>query len=197
LSFITATDQAKFEQLFKSAAGGNQALDGDKARDLLLRSKLPGSALSQIWILSDTTKSGQLLFPEFALAMYLCNLKLTGQELPAALPDRMKNEVSSMVDIISSGIPDDKPSSAPVRSNIPNFDAPLRQNAEAAVGDIQYIEVFAEAPGKTAVAELVGSSAVAVRRVESPLPVVVVTDQGNRLAAARKERAAEELVEMN
>lgn len=129
MSFITATDQAKFEQLFKSAAGGNQALDGDKARDLLLRSKLPGSALSQIWILSDTTKSGQLLFPEFALAMYLCNLKLTGQELPAALPDRMKNEVSSMVDIISFGIPDDKPSSAPVRSNIPNFDAPLRQNA--------------------------------------------------------------------
>jgi hypothetical protein len=58
------------------------------------------------------------------------------------------------------------------------------QSAEAAVGDIQYIEVFAEAPGKTAVAELVGSSAVAVRRVESPLPVVVVTDQGNRLAAA-------------
>ncbi|KAL9105884.1 MAG: hypothetical protein Q9227_008995 [Pyrenula ochraceoflavens] len=28
LSFITATDQAKFEQLFKSAVGDNQALDG-------------------------------------------------------------------------------------------------------------------------------------------------------------------------
>jgi len=49
LSFITAQDQAKFEQLFKSAVGDGQALSGDKAKDLLLRSKLPGDALSQIW----------------------------------------------------------------------------------------------------------------------------------------------------
>ncbi|KIW62064.1 hypothetical protein PV05_02115 [Exophiala xenobiotica] len=128
LSFITATDQAKFEQLFKSAVGDEQALSGEKARDLLLRSKLPGSALSQIWILSDTTKSGQLLFPEFALAMYLCNLKLTGKDLPTALPEKVKNEVSSMVDIISFGVPDEKPLPTP-RANMPDFDAPMRQNA--------------------------------------------------------------------
>ncbi|KAI1623094.1 hypothetical protein EDD37DRAFT_633809 [Exophiala viscosa] len=128
LSFITATDQAKFEQLFKSAVGDNQAISGEKARDLLLRSKLPGSALSQIWILSDTTKSGQLLFPEFALAMYLCNLSLTGQSLPPVLPEKIKNEVSSMVDIISFGVPDEGPVSQS-RTNAPDFDAPLRQNA--------------------------------------------------------------------
>ena len=128
LSFITATDQAKFEQLFKSAVGDSKTLSGEKARDLLLRSKLPGSDLSKIWILSDTTKAGQLLFPEFALAMYLCNLKLTGKELPAVLPEKIKNEVSSMVDIISFAVEDDK-SSAPLRTNVPNFDAPLRQNA--------------------------------------------------------------------
>ena len=127
LSFITATDQAKFETLFKSAVGDGQALDGEKARDLLMRSKLPGSALSQIWVLSDTTKSGQLLFPEFALAMYLCNLKLVGKELPSSLPERIRNEVSSMVDIISFGVPDDRAQSAP-STNVPNFDAPLRQN---------------------------------------------------------------------
>lgn len=49
LSFITAQDQAKFEQLFKSAVGDDQTMDGDKARDLLMRSKLPGSELSRIW----------------------------------------------------------------------------------------------------------------------------------------------------
>lgn len=49
LSFITAQDQAKFEQLFKSAVGNGQALSGDQARDLLMRSKLPGDALSHIW----------------------------------------------------------------------------------------------------------------------------------------------------
>ena len=74
-----------------------------------------------IRILSDTTKSGQLLFPEFALAMYLCNLRIVGKELPNGLPDHIKNEVSSMVDIISFGIPDDAPAPS-VRSNVPNFD---------------------------------------------------------------------------
>lgn len=49
LSFITAQDQAKFETLFKSAAGTEQTLSGDKSRDLLLRSKLDGNSLSQIW----------------------------------------------------------------------------------------------------------------------------------------------------
>ncbi|KAI9795896.1 MAG: actin organization and endocytosis protein [Piccolia ochrophora] len=128
LSFITSQDQAKFEQLFKSAVGDGQALSGDKSRDLLLRSKLPGDILSQIWTLSDTTKSGQLLFPEFALAMYLCNLRLVGKDLPPSLPERLANEVSSMVDIISFGIPDDAPRPPP-RSNAPSFDPPLRQNA--------------------------------------------------------------------
>lgn len=49
LSFITAQDQAKFEQLFKSAVGNAQALSGEQARDLLMRSKLSGDALSHIW----------------------------------------------------------------------------------------------------------------------------------------------------
>lgn len=72
-------------------------------------------------VLSDTTKSGKLLFPEFALAMYLCNLRLVGKELPRTLPEKVANEVSSMVDIISFGVPDNRPQSAP-RSNAPNFD---------------------------------------------------------------------------
>jgi actin cytoskeleton-regulatory complex protein PAN1 len=80
--------------------------------------------------LSDTTKSGQLLFPEFALAMYLCNLKIVGKDLPAKLPERIQNEVSSMVDIISFGVPDDKPL-PPIRSNAPNFDEPLRQSTQS------------------------------------------------------------------
>ncbi|KAI9781940.1 MAG: actin organization and endocytosis protein [Geoglossum umbratile] len=127
LSFITAQDQAKFEQLFKSAVGEGQALLGDQAREILLRSELDGDILSQIWTLSDTTKSGQLLFPEFALAMYLCNIRLVGKELPAALPEKIKNEVSSMVDIISFGVPDDAPQ-PPRRTNAPSFDPPLREN---------------------------------------------------------------------
>jgi len=36
--------------------------------------------------------------------MYLCSLKLTGSSLPPALPVGLKNEVSAMIDIITSGI---------------------------------------------------------------------------------------------
>lgn len=54
--------------------------------------------------------------------MYLCNLKLVGKELPQTLPEKMANEVSSMVDIISFGVPDEGPQ-PPVRTNAPNFDA--------------------------------------------------------------------------
>ncbi len=50
LSFITAPDQAKFETLFKSAVGdGQTTMPGEKARDLLLRSRLDGDSLSHIW----------------------------------------------------------------------------------------------------------------------------------------------------
>ncbi|KAI5287726.1 actin organization and endocytosis protein, partial [Ascosphaera aggregata] len=125
LSFITAADQAKFEQLFRSAVGNGQALEGEKAKDLLLRSRLPGHDLAKIWVLADTTKSGRLLFPEFALAMYLCNLRLTDRELPTKLPERIANEVSSMVDIISFSVPDSAPppptTTATLPTNVPDF----------------------------------------------------------------------------
>ena len=60
--------------------------------------------------------------------MYLCNLKLVGKDLPASLPERIQNEVLSMVDIISFGVPDDRPQAVP-RSNAPNFDAPFQQSS--------------------------------------------------------------------
>ncbi|KAJ4304095.1 actin organization and endocytosis protein [Collariella sp. IMI 366227] len=127
LSFITAQDQAKFETLFKSAVGdGQTTMSGEKARDLLLRSRLDGDSLSQIWTLADTTRSGQLHFPEFALAMYLCNLKLTGKSLPPALPENVKNEVSSMVDIINFSIAEDSGPGPSPATNAPDFG--VRQN---------------------------------------------------------------------
>lgn len=69
--------------------------------------------------LSDTTRAGQLHFPEFALAMYLCNLKLTGKQIPSDLPINIKNEVSSMVDIINFGIAEE--GNTAMNSNAPNF----------------------------------------------------------------------------
>ena len=64
--------------------------------------------------------------------MYLCNLKLVGKDLPQSLPERIMNEVSSMVDIISFGVPDDRPV-APPRSNAPNFNAPASANSASVI----------------------------------------------------------------
>ena len=50
--------------------------------------------------------------------MYLCNLRLVGKQLPQTLPEHIRNEVSSMVDIINFGVADD---SAPQQTNIPDF----------------------------------------------------------------------------
>lgn len=58
--------------------------------------------------------------------MYLCNLKLVGKPLPSVLPEHIKNEVSSMVDIINFGVAEDFPEPTP-KSNAPDFS--LRQNA--------------------------------------------------------------------
>jgi hypothetical protein len=82
--------------------------------------------LTRARTLADTTRSGQLHFPEFALAMYLCNLKLTGKALPPALPDNIKNEVSSMVDIINFSIAEESGPSSATSTNAPDFG--VRQN---------------------------------------------------------------------
>ncbi|CAG8433988.1 2566_t:CDS:10 [Diversispora eburnea] len=92
LSFITATDQSKFEQLFLENTAGRKYLTGDVASRILTHSKLSTDALAKIWTLSNITSSGNLTFPEFALAMYLTNLKIKGQELPNSVPENIHNE---------------------------------------------------------------------------------------------------------
>jgi hypothetical protein len=63
-------------------------------------------------VLIDTTKPAQLYFPEFALAMYPCSLKLVGRPLPPILPYTIRNEVSGMVERINTSVADDGPGSS-------------------------------------------------------------------------------------
>lgn len=58
--------------------------------------------------------------------MYLCNLKLTGKSLPSTLPENIKNEVSSMVDIINFSVAEEAGSSSTPTTNAPDF--ALRQS---------------------------------------------------------------------
>lgn len=55
----------------------------------MVKSKLPNSALSKIWKLSDVDKDGKFDADEFALAMHLIKVKIDGNDLPAELPEHL------------------------------------------------------------------------------------------------------------
>ncbi|KAH3682920.1 hypothetical protein WICPIJ_006112, partial [Wickerhamomyces pijperi] len=114
LSFITARDQERFEHAFRMhVPQGENSIDGQTAKQLMMKSGLNATKLADIWALSDLSRSGRLLFPEFALALHLCNIAAKGQPIPYELPLKMKNEVSSFVDAISMAVPDTQSTQAP------------------------------------------------------------------------------------
>ncbi|CAR24337.1 actin cytoskeleton-regulatory complex protein PAN1 [Lachancea thermotolerans CBS 6340] len=105
LSFITANDQAKFETLFRSSVPlGSNTISGDACRTILMKSGVSPTQLAKIWTLCDTSRAGELLFPEFALAMHLVNAVIQGDSVPFELDTRTKNEVESFVSAINTSI---------------------------------------------------------------------------------------------
>ena len=54
-----------------------------------MRSKLPNSVLRRVWNLSDIDQDGMLDRDEFAVAMFLIDHKLSGNDIPDVLPDRL------------------------------------------------------------------------------------------------------------
>ncbi|GAA5815342.1 hypothetical protein MFLAVUS_008849 [Mucor flavus] len=97
LSFLAQADQNKYEMVFTQAAGGNTILTANAAREVLSRSNIGDDNLARIWDLSNVTQQPQLTFPEFALAMYLTSMKMTGSEIPASLPEEVRNEIRNAV----------------------------------------------------------------------------------------------------
>ncbi|EPQ58260.1 hypothetical protein GLOTRDRAFT_57058 [Gloeophyllum trabeum ATCC 11539] len=85
---LTPQDKAKFMRLFVGAGPVNGILSGDKARDILVKSKLPVDKLSQIWSLADTQNRGALDSTDFTIAMYLVQACMSGQLsfIPTSLP---------------------------------------------------------------------------------------------------------------
>lgn len=52
----------------------------------MVQSQLPQSILAQIWSLADMDSDGRLGCDEFVLAMHLCDLAKTGEQIPSVLP---------------------------------------------------------------------------------------------------------------
>ena len=55
----------------------------------MMKSKLPNSILRRVWTLSDIDGDGMLDRDEFAVAMFLIDHKLAGNDIPETLPDRV------------------------------------------------------------------------------------------------------------
>ncbi|KAG2237652.1 hypothetical protein INT48_004555 [Thamnidium elegans] len=104
LSFLTPTDQLKFEQIFSQSAaafGGNK-ISANAVSELLRRSNLDNDSLVKIWDLASISSTPYLTFPEFAVAMFLTSKKLTGQVLPASLPPNVREETELAMATIAS-----------------------------------------------------------------------------------------------
>jgi epidermal growth factor receptor substrate 15 len=85
---ISAQDRTKYAGLFASCEPVQGELDGEKARAVFLRSKLPVDQLAHIWTLVDTKNRGKLNVHEFTAAMHLIRRVMDGsiRKLPIELP---------------------------------------------------------------------------------------------------------------
>ncbi|KAG0247050.1 hypothetical protein BGZ95_009068, partial [Linnemannia exigua] len=74
--------------MFKACGPVNGLLDGDSAREVFLKSKLPVEKLSQIWGLADTKVRGSLDLADFTIAMFYIQRTMDGSitALPTSLP---------------------------------------------------------------------------------------------------------------
>ncbi|MCO5553555.1 hypothetical protein L7F22_007078 [Adiantum nelumboides] len=84
---VSPADKAKADRFFDGLDQEHKGvLEGQAAVPFFMQSGLGEATLAHIWDLSDVTQSGSLTRDEFAVAMHLINLKLTGSDLPQELP---------------------------------------------------------------------------------------------------------------
>ncbi|CAB4483010.1 hypothetical protein RhiirA1_415798 [Rhizophagus irregularis] len=86
---ITDEDREKYKDMFYKLNPINGILEGGKAKEFFMRSKLNVEKLGQIWTLADTKVRGKLDLPEFIIAMHLIQQTMKGsiKTLPSELPN--------------------------------------------------------------------------------------------------------------
>ena len=88
--WIVSPDAARYDAIFEKLGPNAQGkISGGVAREEMMRSKLPNSVLRRIWTLSDIDGDGMLDRDEFAVAYFLIDHKLAGNDIPETLPERV------------------------------------------------------------------------------------------------------------
>lgn len=87
--WIVENNKAEYLEIFNSLNPVDGKVNGANAKEEMLKSKLPNTVLAKIWKLSDVDRDGHLDGDEFALAMHLIKIKLTGHDIPKTLPSHL------------------------------------------------------------------------------------------------------------
>jgi len=102
---LTAEDRNKFMKIFIGSKPEHGTLNGARAREVLMKSKLPRHVLAQIWELADVHRRGYLDASSFIVAMYLVQAIMSGhmKSIPQSLPPSLYFDASPMspVDVMS------------------------------------------------------------------------------------------------
>ncbi|KAM0787065.1 hypothetical protein ACM66B_006328 [Microbotryomycetes sp. NB124-2] len=95
---VTPEEKARYAKLFTNSGPVNGLLDGDKARDIFIKSKLPFDTLGQIWNLADTRSRGALDVTDFTIGMHLIQHTMNGtlSQLPTVLNPALYASAASL-----------------------------------------------------------------------------------------------------
>lgn len=88
--WIVSPDASRYDSIFDKLGPNAQGkISGSVAREEMMKSKLPNSVLRRVWTLADIDEDGMLDRDEFAVAMFLIDHKISGNDIPETLPDRV------------------------------------------------------------------------------------------------------------
>lgn len=96
ISSISSADYQRFSQLFIKTVGTPKGeLNGNRAKDIFMKAKLPTPTLGQIWSLVDRDNTGKLDMASFIIAMHLIHGLLSGviKQLPPFLSENIWQSV--------------------------------------------------------------------------------------------------------
>ncbi|KAJ9475532.1 EH domain-containing and endocytosis protein 1 [Pseudozyma hubeiensis] len=104
---IKPEDRARYTRIFANSGPVGGLIDGDRAKEIFVKSKLPFDKLGAIWNLADTQARGSLDLTDFIIAMHFIQNTMNGtlNSIPAALPPGLYEQAKGSGGVGSRVIP--------------------------------------------------------------------------------------------
>ncbi|KAJ1959494.1 hypothetical protein IWQ62_004589, partial [Dispira parvispora] len=127
---LAENERNKYTRLFQNSHPKDGLLDGERARQILMKSKLSVEMLGQVWNLADTQHRGALDLADFMIAMYYIQRLMEGRitTLPTENPAPLLASVRGTTGAASNAAPPSR--SRVISPDLSNFD-PSRPSSSA------------------------------------------------------------------